>query len=152
MDSYPHRIFTAVKLNDHYSMKMKVDTGADISVLTTVDLQQLPLSLDIEPCHSVLKSYGGAKIENMGATFLKVSFNDNSTYTKFNIVEAPENPSMIGCKQSQELGIVIVNIHDVTMAKAHAHTIHSSEAKQAAQQGKLSKSTFWKSTRSVLKK
>jgi hypothetical protein len=61
LNSYPNKILATMKINDHHDMKMKVDTGADICVLTTDDLQQLPLTLDIKPCHSILKSYGEQK-------------------------------------------------------------------------------------------
>ena len=71
LSSYPDKIFTTVKINDKRRLQMKVDTGADTCVLTTDDLQRLGLSLDIKPCTSVLKSYGGNTIENLGATTLQ---------------------------------------------------------------------------------
>ena len=76
----------------------------------------------------------GNKIQNLGATELKVAFQDKSTLAKFNIVNAPGHPSMIGCQQAQELGIVTVNIQEITTKKA------CSKVLQTAQLGTLTKS------------
>ena len=54
MNSYPDKIYTTVKINDQRSIQMKVDTGADICILTTEDLQRLGLSVEIKSCSSVL--------------------------------------------------------------------------------------------------
>lgn len=101
MSSYPDKIYTTVKINDQSNVKMKVDTGADTCVLTTDDLQNLGLSLDILPCSSVLKGYGGSPINNRGTTNLKVTSKNKSIWTKFCTVEASGHPSMIGCQQAQ---------------------------------------------------
>ena len=111
--SYSDRIFATVKLNDMYDMKMKVDTAADTCIITVEDLQLLPFMPEIKPCYATLKGHGGGKIHNVGAIYLKVSFEGNSIQPKFTIVDAPETPSTIGCKQSQQLGIGKVNIHDI---------------------------------------
>ena len=126
LDSHPDRIYAKVKVNEHHNMSLKVDTGADACVITTTDLQHFPFPITILPCSHVLRGYGGSEIENIGATILKVSFKDKSASVKFNIVEAPGSPSMLGCRQSQDLGIISANLHDVsttspakTMAEAH---------------------------------
>ncbi|KAL9975489.1 hypothetical protein ACROYT_G012651 [Oculina patagonica] len=46
---------------------------------------------------NVLRGYGGSEIENLGVATLKVSFKDKSANIKFNVVEAPGSPSMLGC-------------------------------------------------------
>ena len=53
-------------------MKMKVDTAADTCIITVEDLQLLPFMLEIKPCYATLKGYGGGKIHNVGATYLKI--------------------------------------------------------------------------------
>ena len=94
-------------------MSLKVDTGADTCIITTTDLQLFPF-LSILPCKNVLRGYGGSEIENIGAATLRVSFKDKSANVKFNIVEAPGSPSMLGCRQSQDLGIISTNLDEVS--------------------------------------
>jgi len=97
MSIYPNKIYATVKINDRRSIQMKVDTGADICILTTDDLQGLGISVDIKPCSGILKGYGGNAIQNLGTTNLQVAYKNTSISTKFTIVEAPGHPSMIGC-------------------------------------------------------
>jgi len=80
-----------------------------------------------------LKGYGGNPIQNLGTTNLQVAYNNTSISTKFTIVEAPGHPSMIGCQQAQELGIITINVEEVSNFSA-PHT-----AKQTAQHAGLSK-------------
>ena len=77
---------------------MKIGTGADTCILTTDDLQILPISIDLRPSNNILKGYGGSRIENF-----RVTYGNKSVETKFYVVKAPGNPSMIGCKQAQDL-------------------------------------------------
>ena len=100
MRSCPNKIYTTVKINDWRNIQIKVDTGADTCILTTEDLQRLRLSVEIQPCSSILKSYGGNPIKNLGTTTLQVAFKDTSISTKFTIVEAPGHPSMISFRQA----------------------------------------------------
>lgn len=132
INTHQSRIYKQVKLNDTCDLNMKIDTGADTCILTTDDLQMLPISINLEPSDSILKGYGGSQIQNLGVTTLKVTYNSKSIETKFNVVEAPGNPSMIGCKQAQDLGIVTVNIDHLNS--------NNGQAQQAAQKGKLSES------------
>ena len=131
--SHMHKIYRDVKLNDKCNVKMKIDTGADTCVLTTGDLQILPMNINLQPSDSILKGYGGSQIQNLGVATLKVTFKDKSIETKFNVVEAPGNSSMIGCKQAQDLGIITVNIDEFNSTQTTP-----SRATQAAQQGNLS--------------
>ena len=134
VNSYPNKLFATIKINDKRSLKMKIDTGADTCILTTDDLQALDLSLRIKPCRNILKAYGGNHIDNLGTTTLKATFKDKSIPATFNIVDAPGHPSMIGCQQAQELGIITANIQELTTKKVPP------KVEQAAQHGKLTKS------------
>jgi len=104
LDSHSDKIYVKVKINEHHDMSLKVDTGADACVITTTDLEHFPFPITILPCSNVLRGYGGSEIENIGAAILKVSHKSKSTTIKFNIAEAPGSPSMLGCRQSQDLG------------------------------------------------
>ena len=53
LDSHPDKIYAKVKINEHYDMSFKVDTGADACVITTADLQHLPFPITILPCSNV---------------------------------------------------------------------------------------------------
>ena len=133
LDSHQDRIYQSVRLNDKCNVKMKIDTGADTCILTTDDLQILPISIDLQPSDSILKGYGGSRIGNLGVTTLKVTYGNKSVETKFHVVEAPGNPSMIGCKQAQNLGIITVNVNEL-------NSTPTSRAQLAANNGELSKS------------
>ena len=97
LDSHPDKIYAKVKINERHGMSLKVDTGADACVIVTTDLQHFPFPITILPCSNVLTGYGGLEIENLGVATLKVSFKDKSPNIRFNIVEAPGSPSMLGC-------------------------------------------------------
>ena len=111
--THPEKIYVTVSINDLHDIRLKVDTGADACVITTGDLQNFPFPIDILPCSSILKGYGGSEIENIGLAMLKVSYKGKSTSITFNIVEAPGRPSMLGCPQCQELGIITANIDEM---------------------------------------
>ena len=134
MSSYPNKIYATVKR----SLQMKVDTGADTCIFTTDDLQRLGISVDIKPCSSILKGYGGNPIQNLGTTSLQVTFKNTSTSAKFTIVDAPGHPSMIGCQQAQEPGIITINVEEVSDVSAPSAT------QQTAQHVSFSKATVLK--------
>ena len=94
-------------------MNMKIDTGSDTVILTSDNLQILPISIDLQPSDSILKGYGESRIENLGVTTL---MEKKSVETKFHVVEPSGNPSMIGCNQAQDLGIITVNVNDLNSA------------------------------------
>ena len=96
VSNYPNKIYATVKINDRRSIQMKVDTGAGTCILTTDGLQGLGISVDIKPCSSILKGYGGSPIQNLGSTNLQLAYRNTSISNKFTIVEAPGHPSIIG--------------------------------------------------------
>ena len=67
LDSHPEKIYARVKINEHHSLSLKIDTGADSSVINTAGLQVFPSPITILPCKIVLRGYGGSDIENIGA-------------------------------------------------------------------------------------
>lgn len=143
INSHRDRIYATVKINELHDIKLKVDTGADACVITTTDLEDFPFPIKILPCNNILRGYGGAKIDNIGLAFLDISFKGKTIHTKFNIVDAPGSPSMLGCSQSQELGIITANIDEFTATPTTKDlSEHTSKVETAAQQGKLSKSTI----------
>ena len=136
VSGYAKRIYAFITFNDQHKMKLKVDTGADICAVNIDDLQDFSFPVDIKKDDCILKVCGPGTIKNIGATDLKVTFRDKSINTKFNIVYAPGKPSVIGCAQAQELGIISVNIDEIESS--------DNQAKQAAAQGKLTKELILK--------
>ena len=134
VDSYPKRLFTPVQINDEHTVNMKIDTVTDTCLLTVDDLQALNLSLDIQPCSAVLKGYGGQQINSLGTTTLKVAHKDKSISTRFTIIDVLGQPSMIGCQQAQELGLITANIQEITRSLGPPTKLH-----EAAQEGHLLK-------------
>ena len=116
-------------------MRLKVDTGADICALNTVDIGKIPIGVNPQPDNSILEGYGPGTIRNLGVTDFKVTYKGKSIQTQFNVIDCPGKPSILGCAQAQELGIITVNIHSLQSATQTT----SSPAKLAAAQGKLTK-------------
>jgi hypothetical protein len=50
--SHQYKIYKNIHLNNKCNVKMKIDTGADTCILTTDDLQVLPISIDLQPSDS----------------------------------------------------------------------------------------------------
>ena len=73
-------------------------------------------------------------MENLSVATLKVSFRDKSANIKFNIMEAPGSPSMLGCRQCQDVGIISANLDEV-------NTIPPTKTQAATHRGQLSKPT-----------
>ena len=142
--SYAKRIYAFITLNGQRRMKLKVDTGADICTVNIDDLQDFPFPVNIKKDDSILKGYGPGTIKNIGVTDLKVTFRNKSINTEFNVVYAPGKPSVIGCAQAQELGIITVNIDEIES--------NDNPAKQAAAQGKLTKELILKEYKAELEK
>ena len=113
VSSNAKRIYALITLNDQYNMKLKVDTVADICAVNIDDLQDFPFPVNIKKDDSILKGYDPGTIKNIGVTDLKVTFRNKSINTKFNVVYAPGKPSVIGCAQAQEFGIITVNIDEI---------------------------------------
>ena len=82
VDNHPDKIYANVKVNEHHSICLKVDTGADTCIITTTDLQLFLFPITILPCKNVLRGYGGSEIENIGAPTLRVSFKCCTAITK----------------------------------------------------------------------
>ena len=142
LNSIPDKIHATVRINNIHDMSLKVDTGADTSVITTTDLQHFSFPITILPCSKILKGYGGSMIDNIGAAILKISFKGKSINAKFNIVEAPGSPSMLGCQQCQELGIITANVDEInTNLSMGNRPKDTPETETGAQHGPLSKST-----------
>ena len=143
LNSIPDKIHATVRINNIHDMSLKVDTGADTSVIATTDLQHFPFPITILPCSKILKGYGGSMIDDIGAAILKIYFKGKSINTNFNIVEAPGSPSMLGCQQCQELGIITANVDKInTNLSMGNRPKDTPETETGAQHGLLSKSTL----------
>ena len=114
------RIYARICLNDSYDMKLKVDTGSDACTITTKDLQRSGLAVHIKASNCVLNKYGGGVIKSYGTAKLKVAYKGNSTLADFQVVQADGSPSILGCRQSVELGIIKLNVHSLAIGKPAA--------------------------------
>ena len=137
ISTHPDRIHVTLKVNDQHAQTFKVDTGADTCVLTTDDLQTFPFSIDIKPPTSTLRGYSNNPIENIGITVLNISFQDKSISTKFHIVNAPGKPSILGCKQSQELDLIEVKAELNQISSSPDSSSHTSKSSASSLKGNL---------------
>ena len=102
-------------MNDKHDLSLKIDPEADTSVLTTTDLEKFPFPIEIKPCQDILTGCGGSRIQNIGYCILNIKFKDKTKNAKFNIVDLNSaGPSLLGCRQSQELGIITVHLDNVS--------------------------------------
>ena len=102
------KLFAMVRLNDNYRLRMKVDTGADTCIITTGDLKKLNLPAKLVPSNCILTSYCGRTIPHQGSLKLKITHKKKTVVADFKVVDAPGAPSVLGCKQSIQLGIVSI--------------------------------------------
>ena len=109
-----NKIFANVKLNDQCHLRMKVDTGSDTCLITEEDLNKTKLDVAISQSNCILKNYGGGTIPQLGSVCLKISYQGRSTLSHFKVVRVKGCPSVLGCKQSLELGIIQLNIFDLS--------------------------------------
>ena len=109
-----NKIFANVKLNDQCHLRMKVDTGSDTCLITEEDLNKTKLDVAISQSNCILKNYGGGTIPQLGSVCLKISYRGRSTLSHFKVVRVKGCPSVLGCKQSLELGIIQLNIFDLS--------------------------------------
>ena len=82
-------------------------TVADTCTITE-ELKKSGLRVNIRPRHCVLKKNGGGTIEHVGSVALNVTFRDRSMLADFKVVKAPGCPSIFGCRQAIELGVVSI--------------------------------------------
>ena len=117
------KVYAKVKLNDSYSTRLKVDTGSDTCTITTEELQKSGLPVTINPSNCILKNYGGGIIKNYGTTNMKITYRDRSTRADFRVVNAPNSPSILGCQQALELGMITLDVNSVNSTKMSAHAL-----------------------------
>lgn len=114
-----NKVYARVVLNDKYAIKLKVDTGSDTCTLTKEDLKKSQLAIKPKQTNCILKKYGGGIIPNFGSANLKITYRDKSTLADFKIVEAPNNPSIMGCRQALELGLITLNVNSIRNIATH---------------------------------
>ena len=61
---------------------------------------------------------------------------NKSTVADFTIVEAPGNPSILGCRQALELGLLTLNVNNIQLVR---ETSQQSKLIEVARQGTLTK-------------
>ena len=111
---YADKLFACITINGCHRIKIKVDTGADTCILTEEQMRLLPFRPKIRRTHTILKGYGGSRIKNIGATDLKITHRNRTITTRFDVASAPPgSPSILGCRQAQELGIISVNLNEI---------------------------------------
>ena len=112
---------------------MKIGTGTDTNILTTDDLQKLQLCLDIKPSSSILKGYGGNRIDNLSTTSLKLTHKCKSVNTNFKITSgSPRTPINDRLPAGTGTGynfIITVHIQELTATQEQSKTPHPAEKK-----------------------
>ena len=114
------KVFANVRLNDKYPLRLKVDTGADTCIITANDLAKLKLPVKLLPSNCVLTNYCGNAIPHQGSVRLKISHKAKSVVADFKVVKAPGAPSVLGCQQSIQLGIVQIGQVDAIATPSHS--------------------------------
>jgi hypothetical protein len=86
----------------------KIDTGADVNVLSLKTLKSLnlPNSFCIVPSTTQLEAYGGSKINLVGEILLPVNFLSKLYNTTFIIVDNDKATPILGRNSSEAMGLV----------------------------------------------
>ena len=88
-----------------------------------------------------LNKYGGGTIPNLGSATLKVTYCGRSTLADFKIVDVPNSPSILGCKQALELGLITLNVNSLNVTPP----VTAVTKNDVAATGKLTRSDVLKS-------
>ena len=118
-NKFPNKIFANVRFNNGKNkVKLKIDTGSDACLLTEEDFEKSGIkgSAKIHQSACVLHNYGGGTIKYLGTVTAKISCLDKSTTTDFRLVQSTGSPSLIGCRQAQELNLITFNSNQRTAA------------------------------------
>lgn len=117
------------KKSEHYStinvgnknLRIKVDTGAETSVLTNNDFNKVvPCSRrqsKLHPSNARLTAFGGHTIPVIGQCHLMVQTNSTNKIVRFQVVK--EGKSLLGCEDSNDLQLVTFNMDDIQRATNH---------------------------------
>lgn len=93
-----------IKINER-QIQFKIDTGANSSVITRQECQELGVVDKIKPRKIIIESYGGFEVEAIGEIKLKIGFKNRWYKEKF-IVIKKNYEKILGLEASEELGIV----------------------------------------------
>ena len=107
----------------------KIDTGAEVNVISKQDLHRLvpsPYKIHLSPAKFKITAYGGHNIKNLGTCPLYVHEHGGIEEVVFNVTEV-QGPAMLGCRPIEELGLVKFNCNLETLEqdKASFHQLQT---------------------------
>ena len=93
-----------LKVNDQLQSRFKIDSGADVSILSSVDYQNLKNRPPLSNANAILKAYNRTRIPVLGKCELKVQYGDKDPQILPFIVAKFE--SVISGKHSEDLNLI----------------------------------------------
>ncbi|XP_046585212.1 uncharacterized protein K02A2.6-like [Haliotis rubra] len=101
-------VFADIVVNDHHSISMKLDTGAQVNILSESDYNNYADTLGpLEKANSKLHAYGGRWLDVRGTVRLKCTYGGTSDNLKFFVV-SEEGPSILSLKSCEDMKLVKV--------------------------------------------
>ena len=86
-------------------MKVQLDTGAKVNVISTKFLQDFASRYPFEKPQVKLKSYSGHQIPTKGVVTLPCECKGNTFQANFHVVEV-EAPTVLGTQTCEDLGLL----------------------------------------------
>uniref|UniRef100_A0A8D8REB8 Peptidase A2 domain-containing protein n=1 Tax=Cacopsylla melanoneura TaxID=428564 RepID=A0A8D8REB8_9HEMI len=97
------------------SLNLKLDTGADISVINLSNLNKISTKLRnrLSPSNLIVRAFGGQQIKILGSVKISLKNKQNSEIVKFYVTPDSEHVvPILGAKECEKLGL-IKRIHSV---------------------------------------
>jgi len=90
-------------------VKAKVDTGAQVNVLSNVDYQELSRNVTLLPAKSTLTAYNGSPIPTIGMVDVDFTCKQGKHKAQFYVSENHSSCSLIGLNTVRDIGLLSVD-------------------------------------------
>ena len=91
---------------NNVQLQAKVDTGAQVNILSNADFSKLGSSHKISPAETSLSAYNGSVIRTLGVVTLMFSYNNRTYNADFYVNDSPGGCTLIGLETLREVGLV----------------------------------------------
>ena len=126
-DSNKNQAFVDIKLGNNDTVKVKIDTGAQVNTLTKSCLNQLNTKFTINGTDLTLQGYGGTTLKTVGKCSTPCTYKDTKQNLSIYIVDECAYP-VTGLQSSIDLNLIklILSVESPTVDQ-HNHIINTGD-------------------------
>ena len=126
-DSNKNQAFVDIKLDNHHTVKFKIDNGAQVNTLTKSYLNELNTEFTINETDLTLHGDGGTTLKTVGKCNIPCTYKDSEQNLNFYIVDTYTYP-VIGLQLSIDLNLMklILSVESPTVNQ-HNHMINTGD-------------------------